>query len=211
METRSQLLCLASYWLDHDPKKVLYNKLPNKLPFRTSSPPQPSGASCPHPSLSWRVTVLATASGCKPEAPRLLSPAAEVTVETEPCLAEAEVTWVVVYTTHICALTRACGDREQPQALHQLSYLPSLGLFLLFLNIYLSIYLLFSGGAWGACGGQRTTCESQFLPSTMWVSGTLGCQAWRQVSLPTKQPSLCPQPPSIPPDIMCAWLREHMS
>lgn len=145
METRSQLLCLASYWLDHNPKKVLYNKLPNKLPFRISSPPQPSGASCPHPWLSWRVTVLATASGCKPAAPRLLSPAAEVTVETEPCLAEAEVTWVVVYTTHTCALTRACGDREQPQVLHQLSYLPSLGLFLLFLNIYLYIYYLVAG------------------------------------------------------------------
>lgn len=166
METQSQLLCLASYWLEHNPNKVLYNKLPNKLPFGISAHPQPSGASCPHPLLSWRETVLSTASGCKPAAPGLLSSATEATVETEPCLAEAEVAWVVVYTTHTCALTHACGDREQPQVSflkHQPTELsPQPGPFSLFL-IFICL-LLFSGGAWCAYGGQRTTCGSQFLP-----------------------------------------------
>lgn len=37
------------------------------------------------------------------------------------------------------------------------------------------------------CWGERTTCASQFSPSTMWSQGSnWSSQAWRQVTLPAK-------------------------
>lgn len=39
------------------------------------------------------------------------------------------------------------------------------------------------------CEGQRTTCESWFLPSTVWdQEWNLDCWAWERVPLPTEPP-----------------------
>lgn len=42
-----------------------------------------------------------------------------------------------------------------------------------------------------ACGNQKVWVGNQFSPSTLWVSGNIGCLAWLQASLPT-EPSCQP-------------------